>query len=225
LKIEVKESYSSEEMEQIEAFWDVYYSDQSQSGCVLKAPFTTNRTWIKFPKHFLKLGTKSPSVMGTLKKAFKDFGADTIPYIMMQPCIDKIRKREKKVVFLGGVASHITTGYSVDVGFPFDDSSVIKFAQQAYDTLRQRIGPNHWLDQLARVDVMYNEFEDRMVVNEIESLQASYEMQGSSISIQAYDFKVMTFLTGYYIKVFEESILPKLKVMAGVTLSKKKRKF
>jgi hypothetical protein len=106
---------------------------------------------------------------------------------------------------LGGIASHITTGYSVGHGFPIDDSSVIKFAQQACDTLRQRIGPNHWLDQLARVDVMYNEFEDRMVVNEIESLQASYEMQGSSISIQAYDFKVMTFLTEYYLNFFEES--------------------
>ena len=70
---------------------------------------------------------------------------------------------------------------------------------------------------------MYNEFEDRMVVNEIESLQASYEMQGSSISIQAYDLKVMAFLTEYYITFFEESILPKLKVMAGV--SKKKRKL
>ena len=161
--------------------------------------------------------------MGTLEKAFKDFGADTIPYIMMQPCIDKIRKREKKVVFVGGLASHITTGYSVGYGFPFDDSSVINFAQEAYDTLLQRIGPNHWLDPLARVDVMYNEFEDRMVVNEIESLQASYEMQGSSISIQAYDLKVMAFLTEYYITFFEESILPKLKVMAGV--SKKKMKL
>jgi hypothetical protein len=34
---------------------------------------------------------------------------------------------------------------------------------------------------------MYNEFDHRMVVNEFESLQASYEMQGSSTSIQAYD--------------------------------------
>jgi hypothetical protein len=107
LKIEVKESYFPEEMEQIEAFWDFYCSDSN--GCILKAPFTTNRTWIKFPNQFWKLGMKS-SVVGTLEKAFKDFGADTIPYIMMQPCIDKIR-----------IASHITTGYSVGRGFPIDE--------------------------------------------------------------------------------------------------------
>jgi len=204
IKIEIKESYSKEEWEQIVAFWQVYCL---VSGAVIKAPFTTNRYWLTYPKVIYKEKNKV-SIEGTLLKAFRELNGH-IPYVMMQPCIDnEHKKREKKVVFMQGKASHITTGFSVGSGFPYSDEEVIIFAQNAYDALRERLGPNHWLDQLCRVDVMYNEFENRMVVNEFESLMACFQMKADADF--RYDLMVENFLKDYFIKKLEELVINKL---------------
>jgi hypothetical protein len=129
---------------------------------------------------------------------------------MMQPCIDIAQKREKKDVFIGGDASHISTGFSVGGPIPFyDDDGILTFAQKAYDILRERIGQNHWLDQLARVDVMYNEIEDRLVINEVESLQACYAMKSTSGELHL-DRKVDDFLANYYIDLFKVIVVEKV---------------
>jgi Iap family predicted aminopeptidase len=129
---------------------------------------------------------------------------------MLQPCIDTERKRERKIVFLGGKASHVTTGFSVG-SFPIPDSTVIEFAQQAYDAVILKLGKLHWLDQLARVDVMYNEFENRMVVNEIESIQACYEMNAHAD--KWYDEQVDNFLVDYYVDQFKKLVVQKIETM------------
>lgn len=205
LQIPVQEEYLPCEWEQIEAFWNLYCS--SLSGGVIKAPFTTNRNWLTYPKR-LKRAICCVSVEGVLKKAFNELDG-YIPYVLMQPCIDTSLKREMKVVFLGGKASHITTGFSVITGaFPFSNEEVMEFAQNAYDALIAHLGPNNWLDQLCRVDVMYNEFEKRMVVNEFESLQACFSMKSHYAS--ELDFKVEAFLKDYYIKDLNILVINKL---------------
>jgi hypothetical protein len=209
LKIDVKESYSNRESSQIGAFWDLLCS--TPSGGVIKAPFTTNRHWLKYPKQFQKDGSSKSSVEGCLNIAYTElFGS--IPYVMMQPCIDIMLKSEVKVVFLGGKASHITTGFSVKKSsFPQTESQVIEFAQKAYDALREQLGPHHWLDQLARVDIMYNEFEQRMVINEVESLQACYEMK--SECGREFDIRVEEFLEGSHVEMLETCVISKLNEM------------
>ena len=209
LQILVSETYSSAEWKQIKAFYKLYCS--RPSGAVIKAPFTTNRNWLKYPKKIEKTRSSVPSVEGTLTKAYEELHG-SIPYVMMQPCIDIESKREQKVVFLGGKASHITTGFSVGRDkFPFDNSSVIEFAQRAFDTLIHRAGPNHWLDQLARVDVMFNNFEDRMVVNEVESLMACYHMD--ALSDSSYDRKVEQFMEEYFFDYLKELVVKKIEAI------------
>ena len=54
------------------------------------------------------------------------------------------------------------------------DSDVLQFAQQASADYFTRVGQsNSWLDQLFRVDIMWNDIEKRMVVNEIETFERS----------------------------------------------------
>jgi len=208
LQIPVKELYETDEMGQIKAFWDHYCS--SPSGGVIKAPFTTNGNWRKYPKNLKKTEKIVPSVEGVLQAAYNELDG-SIPYVMMQPCIDLAKhKRERKIVFLGGKASHATTGFSKG-SFPIDDVEVMQFAQEAYDSVVLKLGRFHWLDQLARVDVMYNEIEGRMVVNEIESVQACYTMKSSTLrSSCASEEKVENFLIDYYIQQLERLVVRKI---------------
>jgi len=209
LKIAVSKTYSDREWNQIKAFYDLYCCTPSRA--VIKAPYTTNKDWLKYPKKFEKEASSISTVEGTLHKAYEELHG-YIPYVMMQPCIDIDAKREQKVVFLGGKASHISTGFSVGrKSFPVDDDAVLAFAQQAHDTLIQRVGTNHWLDQLARFDVMYNEFESRMVINEVESIMACYEM--SAKRDEHYDRKVEKFLVEYFICNLEKLVLQKIEAI------------
>jgi len=206
LKVPVSESLSVSEWSQVESFYKFHC--YRPSGCVVKAPFTTNKTWLKYPKKIKRDNSSTPSVEGSLQKAYEELGG-SIPYVMMQPCIDFESKREKKVVFLGGKASRISTGFSsCKRTFPFVDADVVKFAQCAYDTLVSRLGQNHWLDQLARVDVMYNEFESRMVVNEVESLVACYEVE--AVTHKYLDIVVENFLEQYFFDQLEELVTKKI---------------
>ena len=162
-----------DEWAQIEAFW-LFFKCQGKSGGVIKAPYTTNQNWLRYVKELLKDRISARSVESVLRAAYDALQYRSIHYLLMQPCIidREHNKREKCRFFKGGK----TTGFSVGHMF-------IDFVQRAYDydILIERHGHYHcWLDQLARVDVMYNEFEKRMAVNEIESLQACYEMKGSS---------------------------------------------
>lgn len=212
IRIEIKATYTQRELTQIEAFWLLVCG--GTSGGVLKAPYTTNRHWLKYVKKFYKDGSSKPSVENALLLAYNELYG-SIPYVLLQPCIDIQKKRERKVVFLGGKASHVTTGFSVGRGtFPYEDETVINFAQKAYDVLIERLGPHHWLDQLCRVDVMYNEFEDRMVVNEVESLQACYEMKGTKDL--HLDLKVESFLKDYHVKQIEKCVVAKLEEMLSL---------
>ena len=101
-------------------------------------------------------------------------------YVMLQPCIDNnMQKREQKVVLVRGKSSHICSYSKAQNKKKFaTDSEVLQFAQQAYDDYCLRVGQSDsWLDQLVRVDIMWNDIEKRMVVNEIETIEADYKMK------------------------------------------------
>jgi len=56
-------------------------------------------------------------------------------------------------------------------------------------------------------NIKYNEFESRMVVNEVESLQACYEMKSRRCSL---DDDVDSFLENYYVDFFQKSVIEKI---------------
>lgn len=195
LKIEIKDTYSEKEIETIVAFWNLLCLSKGRGG-VLKAPYTTGGKWVRSPKRLYRpdnfVGGDSHALFPYLKKAYEDFHG-VFDYMLLQPCIDiyldeseSIRRmgREQKVVFLNGVASHICS-YSKGTQFKkfASDEEVLAFAQEAFNALRSAAGENSWFDQLVRVDVMWNDDEQRMVVNEVETIEAEYKSKGLGKSL------------------------------------------
>lgn len=99
-----------------------------------------------------------------------------------------------KLIFLGGEFSHICEPYSKAGGPKFytDEEELITFAKLAVDKLRERGRGEVWLDGLLRVDIMYDGV--RMVVNEIESLEAEYS------NSEVDDGRVLGFMLKYWFK-------------------------
>jgi len=122
-------------------------------------------------------------------KSFCDEYYGRLPYMLVQPYLEN--PREMKLIFLGGNFSHISK-YSKRGGQSFaSDEEMIAFAKRALDQLLLNGANAVWLDQLVRVDIMVTA-DGRMVVNEIESLEAMY-----SGSVKD-DERVISFLTDYW---------------------------
>lgn len=126
--------------------------------------------------------------------------------MLLQPCIDIYRDvsgsvlrkgREQKVVFVNSTASHICS-YSKGKHFKkfASDDEVLAFAQVAFDALRLAAGEKSWFDQLVRVDVMWNDDEQRMVVNEVETVEAEYKSKTNTTL--KLDGRVLDFLHMYW---------------------------
>ena len=168
-------------------------------GWVVKAPYTTGGNWVKYPKTLQQ-------VFNRLYDAYVKFWG-MFNYVILQPCL--INRRELKVTCLGGEASHIC-GYSkAEKGPKFaNEEEVILFADIVIKTLIKRLGNDHWLEQMSRVDIMYSELRQSMVVNEIESLEAGYKLQSIDTLSIARDSKVFTFLKSYWDQKLHETIRP-----------------
>jgi len=112
-----------------------------------------------------------------------------------------IRKREMKIVFLGGEFSHIAFSYSKEGGRVFyakGEKDLIDFAKLAVKRLRDRGGGAVWLDGLLRVDIMFDGV--RMVINEIESLEAEYSYSETD------DGRVVAFMTNYWFEQLKSAV-------------------
>ena len=212
LRIDIKEVYNSEEMKQIGAFFQL----RCPNGGCLKAPHTTGGNWIRYPKRLHRpddfKGVDPLALYSYLKSAFTEFHG-IFDYVMLQPCIDLGMKREYKVVFIRGKASHICS-YSKGLNHKMfaEDTDVLKFAQQAFDDYRSRVGEaNSWLDQLIRCDIMWNDIKKRMVVNEIETIEADYKMKEDCY--QHLDNEVLEFLTEYLYKKLDDFVVKKIAAM------------
>ena len=133
---------------------------------VLKFPFVTNSEGLKFPRSF-------PDVFEKLLTANEKFFIenDRLPYAILQPCLRN--RKEKKCVMLNGrfhyfAKIHVTTGpqkkFAADKALP-------AIAELYLQELVSRC-PGTIVSGLVRVDLM--SYNNRIVVNEFESLEAMY---------------------------------------------------
>lgn len=143
----------------------------------MKAPFTTNSHYVRFPKTI-------ENVVDIVKSAphNQDVGYCQIPYLMVQPCMHN--RKEYKVVMLNHVPVYATTSSSnkrcsngVNKAFvQTNRMELYKFAEEQITEFKLNC-PGAITDGLFRVDVMQNN-DGKMVVNELESLEASYFTTG-----------------------------------------------
>lgn len=174
-------------------------AENQEHGCgwVIKAPFTTNCESVKFPKSSASM----INFMGILSRKY--FGH--IPYLMIQPCMHN--RKEYKVISLNNVPTYVATiatgrnkksGGGVNKAFA-DTDSLLSFAGEAIEKFRYN-APFAITDGLFRVDI-FQDATGHMVVNEFESLDASYsastqlQMATQSFLIKYWENKIEEFLT------------------------------
>jgi hypothetical protein len=143
---------------------------------------------VKFPKTIEK-------AVEIIKSApyNRDVGYGQIPYLMVQPCM--YNRKEYKVVMLNHVPVFATTSSSskrcsngVNKAFVDNDRlDLLKFAEEQLNEFKLNC-PGAITDGLFRVDVLQNN-DGKMVVNEFESLEASYFTTGDKqIAVQDFLF-------------------------------------
>jgi len=81
------------------------------------------------------------------------------------------------------------------------DEAILGFAQQAFDDFSAGLGESQWLDQLVLVDIMWNDSEGRMVVNDIEMIEADYKFN------EALDSAVFGSLVNYLRKEINKRVV------------------
>lgn len=159
---------------------------------MLKAPFTTNGFYVKFPKTYTNLLKCVNSACSNL--------LGTIPYVMVQACMHN--RKEYKVVMLDGVAQYVASILNhdkrksqggINKAFSFyPHARLFKFAEDAVEVAKQTIPLIS--DGLFRVDI-FETINGSLVVNEFESLEADFP--SGHLSAGGSD-TVNTFLISYW---------------------------
>lgn len=137
-------------------------------GWVLKAPFTTNSAYIKFPKTF-----------DALVQCFLNYSRNCPQYSygIIQPCLHN--RKEMKIVCLNGIPQYIcasTSKRSSDgVNRKISSDPHTELFDFAHRAIRQYLKycPYAIVDGLFRVDIMQRA-DESFVVNEFESFEAAY---------------------------------------------------
>jgi len=88
--------------------------------------------------HYIRYAKTFEDLMTILRKAREDF-SDTLKYVIVQPML--IATTEKKLVYLNGKFSHITSGYSKTGASLGDEERLIEFADRVVETLKLALGP------------------------------------------------------------------------------------
>lgn len=132
----------------------------------MKAPYTTNSHYIRYPKTIDK-------VIDCIIVANKDlFGR--IPYVMLQACMQN--RQEYKVVLFNQqslfVAQNARRARPSKAFSKRPHYKLLEFAETVVQDLKVKC-PDFLFDGLVRVDIFQNQNGD-MVVNELESLEACY---------------------------------------------------
>jgi hypothetical protein len=140
------------------------------AGVLLKLPFTTNQRY-----KTCKTPDKCYSRLIIIVVIFETY-AGVIPYCMLQPTLEN--RMEYTVVCFNGTPLYIANvGGCGNVGkgrLPFSNAISLKlFAANAITILSNHC-PHALLSGLVRVDLMYNEHLNKIVINEFESLEAMY---------------------------------------------------
>lgn len=166
-----------------------------RSGWVVKAPFTTNCHYVKFPKTIDK-------VIKLIKNApeHQVVGFNQIPYLMVQPCMHN--RKEYKVVMLNHHPIYVSSLSNSNKrsksgickafgGEGNDKQELLAFCAAQLTELKNNC-PSAITDGLFRVDVFQN-FDGTMVVNEFESLEAAH------FGTPGQEIKVSDFLFRYWL--------------------------
>ena len=133
---------------------------------VLKLPFVTNGEGLKFPTSFPEVFDELR--IASIKYVIKN---NRIPYAIVQPYL--INRKEKKCVMINGsfqyfAENHVKGGYQAK----FAEDHTLPLVAETY--LRELVSqcPGTIVSGLVRVDLMF--YNDTIVVNEFESLEAMY---------------------------------------------------
>lgn len=155
----------------------------------MKAPFVTNS------QHFKRYVTSEGAARRHMNMVTTDLRGGSpscyiIPYMMMQ---EKVQcNDEVKMVYLNKVFSHFVSSRSLKRVLPGHDSdAIVAFGNSVIALLGQQ--PHFILDGLSRIDVFYSQKHDKLVVNEVESLEAIYYCSDKSK-----EDRVIQFLESYW---------------------------
>jgi hypothetical protein len=137
---------------------------------IMKPGFVTNSL------HFKKYVSTAADVEAHLVRVMNDMYGDSpscyeLPYIMLQ--VRVTNNSEVKLVFLNKQYSHMVSsgGRSIVKSLVgFSSSDLVAFATEALNLLPEE---DYILDGMVRVDI-FRSNEGTLVVNEFESLEASY---------------------------------------------------
>ena len=131
-----------------------------ESGCI-KLPFTTNSQAFSFPKDLNEIKARI--------KSFYSNYHEKIHYAMLQPRLGN--RKEYKHVFMNGTHSHVAKNDKETHGHEFFSTQERKrFAETNMPILRSSV-PHFLAFPLVRLDIIW--YKGRMVLNEIESLEAN----------------------------------------------------
>jgi hypothetical protein len=139
---------------------------------IMKAPFVTNR--LHYHSGVLRnISEVILHLCSVNRKMYITKECFVIPYIMLQ--VRVACNNEVKVIFLDGKFNHIMSANISNVvkSLPsFDKQQIIKFAADALECVSHH--NQYILDGLVRVDIFENNASKTMVVNELESLEATF---------------------------------------------------
>lgn len=153
-----------------------------EKGWVVKMPYTTNCEYIKICRDLVE-------VIDALRAACSIYFG-RIEYAMLQPCMRN--RREYKVVmfnkqpqYIAGISQNPASARAF-IG-PKDGSKywIFKFAENAVREL-EKCCPEAITDGLLRVDIFQN-VENKLVVNEFESLEANISCKNINKQLQTVD--------------------------------------
>ncbi len=156
-------------------------------GFVVKAPYTTNCSYIRFVSSF-------EGVVAACNKACQDlFGS--IPYVMVQPKM--YNRREHKVICWDGephfICSFSNSGSTVSEGGINKSFCGVFPHRELFDFVKHSVQvakgscPQLLTDGLFRVDV-FQRVDGSFVVNEFESLEANFPCLRGILEFQTFAF-------------------------------------
>lgn len=174
---------------------------------IVKAPFVTNK------QHYQSHASSFESIMTALNAVYADQHVKIsrrkcyeIPYMMLQCRVPD--STEPKLAFIGGQFSHFcghrkgTAGSrGVIKSLPsHSQQDIIAFAETVVTIMQHFDDLKVILDGLIRVD-LFDDGKGKLVVNEIESLEAAY-----NVTDEEANNRVQTFLDQYWEKKIYDSI-------------------
>ena len=165
---------------------------------VLKAPFTTNH------RPYLPLDSVETIISGL--KSFSNAFYGVIPYVMLQRYF--LNKHEVKVTCINGQALHLNhKNYNGNrKKFPeiADDTFLFALAERAIKELKDA-HPEFLCSGITRVDIMHCSILNHFYVNEVESLEAGFDIRSSKYEHALSETK--NYLSRYHYDILKHSIL------------------